>query len=394
LVRPPDWLLDPLDPHAIAAMRPGAYSRFTLMALVGCFLDFADAEFTLDTPESLARARTLYLTALELLEAPDLLVPGALKLTAPLPGPSGDFDVPPNGILVALRFRAELNLFKLRTGRNIAGLQRQIEPYAAPTDADTALPSLGAGGQLTLPSAQPLRPTPYRYTFLVERAKQLAQMAAQMEAAMLSAFEKRDAELYNLLKARQDVKLTRAGVRLQDLRVHEAEDGVKLAQLQQQRAQIQQDYFDGLLDQGRLGLNGAEIASLATLGLAAAGYTVAAGLAYFEKLGLEPSAAISFGAQALATTSSVLAQLASYERRHDEWKFQQSLAVQDVQIGARQVQLADDQVRVVGQERVIADLQADHAEASLDFLASKFTSAELFDWMSGVLEGVYSFFLQ
>ena len=51
-------------------------------------------------------------------------------------------------------------------------------------------------------------------------------------------------------------------------------------------------------------------------------------------------------------------------------------------------------MRIAGQERLIADLQADHAEASLDFLAGKFTSAELFDWMSGILEGVYSFFLQ
>ena len=70
--RAKDWLLDPLNPHAIAATRVNAYTRFTLASLVGCFLEFADAEFTRDTAESVARARTLYMTALELLEAKEL----------------------------------------------------------------------------------------------------------------------------------------------------------------------------------------------------------------------------------------------------------------------------------------------------------------------------------
>ena len=70
--RAKDWLLDPLNPHAIATTRVNTYTRFTLLSLVRCFLEFADAEFTRDTVESIARARTLYMTALELLEAKEL----------------------------------------------------------------------------------------------------------------------------------------------------------------------------------------------------------------------------------------------------------------------------------------------------------------------------------
>ena len=51
-------------------------------------------------------------------------------------------------------------------------------------------------------------------------------------------------------------------------------------------------------------------------------------------------------------------------------------------------------MRVVGQERAIAELQSDHAKEIADFLDNKFTSVELYDWMSGILEGVYAFFLQ
>jgi hypothetical protein len=59
---------DPLNPHLIASTRLNAYTRFTLLSIVRCLLAYADAEFTRDTTESLPRARTLYRTALELLE--------------------------------------------------------------------------------------------------------------------------------------------------------------------------------------------------------------------------------------------------------------------------------------------------------------------------------------
>src|SRR5262249_16456041 len=70
--RAPDWLLDPLDPHAIATTRRNAYTRFTILAIARCLLDYADHEFTRDTAESNPVARRLYLRALELLDLPEL----------------------------------------------------------------------------------------------------------------------------------------------------------------------------------------------------------------------------------------------------------------------------------------------------------------------------------
>src|SRR5262249_40979853 len=158
------------------------------------------------------------------------------------------FAVPPNFVLQALRLREALNLFKLRNGLNIAGLELPVESLADANDAQVTLPAIGGGGQLVLPGSTVITPTPYRYATLIERARQLTQLAIQAEASMLAALEKLDAEEYNLLKARQDVRLAHAQVRLQDLRVREASDGVKLAELQQQRAQIQRDYFQSLLN--------------------------------------------------------------------------------------------------------------------------------------------------
>ena len=40
------------NPHLIAATRQNSYTRFTLLAIIHCLLDYADAEFTQDTAES------------------------------------------------------------------------------------------------------------------------------------------------------------------------------------------------------------------------------------------------------------------------------------------------------------------------------------------------------
>jgi hypothetical protein len=587
-----NWLLDPLNPHLIAKTRRNAYTRFTLLSLIHCLLEYADSEYSRDTVETVAQARTLYTTVLELLSSTELnQTPGSCELeidvgediftlpewpsvfedfndkfarltnprqrsttrndlqgllsdsataareklaqaklllereiaratlpatieivrdrqsvtrkrietalaanpdvahamqqvgkvashdyriavaqientsptdiaerplpwlrgslttslignngnlvahapneiierpgtrsgehglTSPneaeyqkrkfgiyVPAPSFGFCVPLNPVLSTLGMQAELNLYKIRTCRNIAGDERSLEPYAAPTDSTSNLPAI-SGGQLILPGTVVLRPTPYRYSVLIDRARHLVNLAQQIEAAFLSALEKRDAEFYQLLKAQQEVELTRAGIRLQDLRIKEAEDGVVLTELQRERAQIQKDYFQDLLDAP---ISGLEYASLVLLQSAAylsfvAGttYLVAAGSFSAQSIfsfGAENAEAAAQGfsslASAASTQASILSTLASYERREQEWRFQHTLADQDVRIGGQQVRLAQDRVRIVGQERTIARMQADHAKETADFLANKFTNVELYDWMSGVLEGIYSFFLQ
>ena len=315
------------------------------------------------------------------------------------PVPSYDFCVPPNPVLKALRLRAELNLYKIRTCRNIAGIERQLEPYAAPTDVVSGLPFIGAGGQLVLPGLATLRPTPYRYQVLIERAKQLVALAQQIEAAFLATVEKADAERYSILKARQDMEHARAGVRLQTLRVKEAEGGVKLAELQQERAQIQVDHYQKLIEEGPTVL---EQLVLSGLQASAELYGQAVALSNIPKIiaGLASGNLTDFAqasenlARAASARAEAIREYASWERREEEWKFQKALAQQDVRVGAQGVKIAEDHVRVVEQERVIAEIEADHAREVVDFLSTKFTNLELYDWMSGILEGVYSFFLQ
>jgi Tc toxin complex TcA C-terminal TcB-binding domain/Neuraminidase-like domain/Salmonella virulence plasmid 28.1kDa A protein len=57
----------PLDPHAIARLRPSAYPKAIVMRYIDNLLDWADALFTEDTRETITQATNLYVLAAELL---------------------------------------------------------------------------------------------------------------------------------------------------------------------------------------------------------------------------------------------------------------------------------------------------------------------------------------
>ena len=94
------------------------------------------------------------------------------------------------------------------------------------------------------------------------------------------------------------------------------------------------------------------------------------------------------------TQASIYGILASAEWRQREFETQAAIAEQDIAIGEAQIGAAQAHVGVAEQERLIAQTQMTQAQAVVNFLAMKFTNAELYEWMSGVLGEVYSYFLQ
>ncbi|MFV2055919.1 MAG: LamG-like jellyroll fold domain-containing protein [Thiohalomonadales bacterium] len=317
---------------------------------------------------------------------------------------------PANPVVQALQLHADLSLRKLRTGRNIAGMERPREELTA------VEPVLKNGELISAKSIKP-RSTAYRYSVLIERTKQLVNIAQQIEASFFTTLERIDTEAYSLLQARNDIQLTKASIELQDIRITEADGGISLAQLQQERAQTQNDKYQDWLDDGE---NQAETDMLKNYrdirrrrdyvaGIDAA-LTVAQTVSSMSLLKTVTGTtavvggviALIAGTRAVAignvNYSEMQAQInsfnASFERRKDEWILQKSLAQKDIEIGGQQIALAGIQKQVVEQERAISGLQSEQAEAVIEFLNNKFTNLELYEWMSDILSQVYSYFLQ
>jgi hypothetical protein len=98
--------------------------------------------------------------------------------------------------------------------------------------------------------------------------------------------------------------------------------------------------------------------------------------------------------QQAALTSQADALQAGWERRQQEWTLQKQLADADVDIGKQQTMIATAQANIADEQAKIAQLNQDNASAKLRFLQGKFTNAQLYTWMAGVLGGVYRSFLQ
>lgn len=366
--RTPGWLTDELNPHVIARTstdqsqklvgRRNVYTRYTVMAIVRCFLAYADLEFSRNVAESVTKARTLYETAIDLLGVPDL---------SPEIGPTIPF--PANPVWESLKLHAHNNLAKIHNGMNIAGV-RDVQV---------------SSGHTTM-----LLPSQYRYSFLVERAKNLVSIAQQVETAFLSALQQGEEERYRQLQAQHDIQVAGSSIGLANLKVTDADIQTGEAELQKDKAATQFDHFDDLIHDG---LNKSEWWALKALEGAAVAKAAAAAGSFTIDNNPWASKASAIG-DFLAATSQALQTRASFERRKQEWQLQKNLASTDVQISRQQILRAKNQQQVAAQELRLAKNQLEHAEAVMNFLANKFTNAELFEWMSGVLGGVYAYFLQ
>jgi len=338
-----------------------------------------------------------------------------------LSGMQFSFCVTPNPLIKGLVMAAEANLFKIHNCMNIAGVVRELNPFAAPTDATTGIPTIGIGnGILSFPDQISVPPSNFRYSYLVERSTQLANVAQQMESTFLQYLERFDSEMFSQLQAEQDIEVAKGNIKLQELKVTEANSNLKLAELQRDRSQIQVDGLQSMIDQGLLnseralvdlfnqqaliqtmieGLNlVSDISSLFIKADLTSFNPIknAKNYAAFWTYSISRTASSAFRANlnSISRDISVTNLYASLERRQQEWNYQKSIAQQDVKIGNQQIRIANDRIRITAQEQEISELQLEHAEATLDFIKNKFTNAELYEWMSGILEDVYSYFLQ
>lgn len=343
--------------------------------------------------------------------------PGGTRLGRDLEGgryivtypPSFTFCIPPNPILAMIRLRAMVGFYKLNNCINIAGLRREVPAYSAPTDTTSGVPVAATLGSVQAPAPTIAPPTQYRYRILMERAKQLQSYAQQLESTYLSYLERFDVERFTMLRAQQDLGVARSQVRLQVLRKDEAQHQYNLAELQWERAGFVLEHYEMLIASGWSGfevtafwllLGGAAAESAGSIvGIVAGGIALGApsggaGVAPGAALGAL-AGAIATGGGGLVSLSSWFSTWASFERRQQEWEFQRDLAqLYDVELADRQRTLADDHKNIVDQEWQIASLSADNASDVIQFLNDKFTSAELFSWMAGLVGGVYRYLLQ
>ena len=198
---------------------PRAVHPGTLLAIIRCHVEYADAEFTRETDESVANARGLYLTALR------LLTPSALRAAATRPTPA------------SRRWRS-------RTWTSCV----RGPPRNWPSSARAATSPASPRTQVAPAATTVTQATPYRFKVLLDRARQLTAQAIQMEAGYQAALEKYDDRSLRIFDALKAIDLSGAQVSLAVSRVQEATRRRGRRQAQKDKADTMAAAYGDLID--------------------------------------------------------------------------------------------------------------------------------------------------
>jgi hypothetical protein len=249
-------LANPFQPHVVARTRPSAYRWYVVMKYLDNLIAWGDSLFLADTIETLNEATLCYVLAAQILgprpqSVPqpggttprnflqlkqaglDAMADAMVTLEGQFPfnlvsgpgagaGTAGQdqsgalfgigrslyFAIPPNQNVLAYWDIVADRLFKIRNSENIRGAVQQLPLFDRFIDPGMLVKAAAAGldiGSIVSGLNQPVGPV--RSPLLIQKALEIAGEVRSLGSALLSSFEKGDAEQLALLRQGHEVAL-------------------------------------------------------------------------------------------------------------------------------------------------------------------------------------------
>jgi hypothetical protein len=328
-----------------------------------------------------------------------------------VPPKNAVFCIPPNKDLLAYWSRVEDRLFKIRNCMDIAGVRRHLELFAPEIDPRLLVRMKAAGLTIddVLNSISGNVP-PYRFTYLIDKAKQYAGTLQSFGAQLLSALEKRDGEELANLRAVHEHNLLKMRTRMTQLEIDAAEDAIEGLKRQKAAVEYRQDYFRSLSDVGALASERTQQQHQRTASnfrtQASAVQFIAAILSIIPDVGA-PTAmkfggsqlgaagrAAADGLNALAGFNEMSASMAGMEasnqRRDQDWKHQAESAKRDVSQIEKQIAAAEIRRDIAVHSLEVHEQTIDQSEEMFEFFRNeKFTNINLYRLLSNRLQRLH-----
>lgn len=318
------------------------------------------------------------------------------------------FGLPQNLQLNTYWDQISQRLYNIRHALTIDGIFEQIPLFAPAIDPMQLVQQVasGQGAEGFLNVMQPTAPY-YRFKVVIAKAKEMANVTIQFGQSLLATLEKKDAEqlsrMYNLNQ--QNILSLTATVKQNELNA--ATQNLQTLNAALQNAQDRYDYFSNLISDGlseteeaMIVIDGQAIAAQAAAqvvkGISAGIYMGVPTIFGLADGGNNPGEAVSQGAgifegsaQGLNMLSSSLGSISSYERRNQDWQLQQIIASDDIAQVKSQILTAQYQETIAQQEIAILEKTVAQQQAVYQFLFSKFSSEDLYEWLIGQLAALY-----
>ncbi len=445
-----EWQANPFKPHVIARLRLVTYMKAVVMRYIDNLIAWGDQLFRRDTIESINEATQLYILAAQILGRRPEQIPARAKakvqtfrslddqsdlnglanasveiegFMSPSVVPPADgtgegmplmpfFGIPGNDKLLGYWNTVADRLFKIRHCQNIDGIVRSLPTFESPIDPGLLVKAAGVGVDVASALSDINVALPhYRFNVMLQKATELCGEVKSLGGALLSALEKRDAEEMALLRSTHEMKVLNAVRAIKEKQLQEATTTREGLDRTKELTTIRRNYYRDIafmnpweitqvsLTGASLGLQSTEVAMLAlagslhlipnlkigsptSIGTTFGGDNIANGVLGFSE-------SIGKVASLMNSSASMAAIMGGHYRRFDDWKLQERLANKELEQIEKQIAAADIRMAIAETELRNHDLAVENTREVDEFMRSKFTNRELYDWMVGQISGIY-----
>ena len=355
------------------------------------------------------------------------------------------FCIPNNPEQTALRDTIDDRLFKIRHCENIAGIFRKLPLFEPPIDPALLVQAAAQGLSLSGVLNDLNSPIPnYRFYYLLQKALEMCGELKSLGSAFLSAREKADGEALARLRATHDTSINNLVMEIRKLQMDESQKAVEALQQSRLAPVSRMEYYLQLIGEEASKVPGAtddfsdlpnqiekpiddsslkliayekeeldKADTAADLNVIAAIPKILEGVLHaiptletsVEPIGI--GIAATFGGRdlgSIARVASDVLQLASAQMQHESSRAarkagylrqlqdrvqQANNAGFEIKNIDRQVLTQQIRVAIANQEIINQQQQIDNALEIEDFLRNKYTSQQLYAWMTDEVRSLY-----
>jgi len=320
------------------------------------------------------------------------------------------FCVPENKGLKQYWDRVDDRLYKIRNCMNISGMRRQLSLFAPEIDPGLLVRAKAAGLSVEdVLNAISGNLPPYRFAYVIEKAKSYAATLQGFGAALLSALEKKDVEELTLLRTLHEQNIMKMSKQVKQWEIDAADESIEGLKRRKETVQHRRDYFKSLIDEGLIPWENTQQISqhgASVLRGMAAVFNSYGAIAYLVPQVGSPFA-MKYGGKEVgdsgSTWSDVFSSLAgineavaasagleaSYHRRSQGWEHQAKQAEHELKELERQIKGAEIHKDLTTRSLEVHEKSLDQLNEVYEFFSDKFSNLGLYTWLSTTLQRLY-----
>ena len=319
------------------------------------------------------------------------------------------FCIPQNKDLLTYWDRVEDRLYKIRNCMNISGVRRQLALFAPEIDPRLLVRARAEGLSLQdiLNNLNGNLP-PYRFNYLILKAKEYAGMLQSFGNALMVAMEKKDAEELNRLRLMQQVNIMKLSTKMRDQEIETAEYSLESLKRRKDTIVQRRNHYTELISTNLTGLEQAQAMTkhagnllVPTMALL---FLISGQVEYIPKIvGMANStggdenakalekfgSALRFTADSLLKISDSMALEANFQRRKQGWQFQLDQTNSELTEMDTQIKAAEVRLEISRQGRELHVLSVEHLEETFEYYENKFSNLGMYTWLSTQLQRLH-----